>query len=754
MRSRILGLAVIFLSGCSAAPAPLVDGSSPAREAGAEARSPDGQAIVSRCRIRFRHKPTSTPAAVLLAGEWAWSSPDPMSDPDGDGVFEVERTLSPGIHAYRFLERSKAGQESWHLDPANPYRKLHGGVESSGARVPDCARPLLERRSFRLWRASRSVEARVGLVAADDGSALDPVSVRVSLSRELSSRPAAFAISGSAIAITLSSLEAGKHTLRVEASDRAGRAAEPLLLPFWVEDEPFDWRDAVIYMVLIDRFRDGEPGNNAPPAPEAAPSARYQGGDLAGLRAAIEEGYFDDLGVRALWLSPVQTNARRVHVEDGHGITAYHGYWPVRARAVDERLGTADELRAVVAAAHRRGLRVLMDFVINHVHQDHEDVELHPDWFRRGCRCGDPGCDWTERRLECLFARYLPDVNWQHPAGSERFLSDALYWLESFDLDGLRVDAVKHVEDLAIRNLAVRVRERLEVAGQQLYLVGETAMGWGQHKIEDSLKEYETISRYLGEHGLDGQFDFVLFHAVSSSVFAHDQYGMVHLDYWTRMSRDHYPEDAVMSPFLGSHDTSRLISRMTYRGQDPAHPKELVEHKWPEQGLPLAPADDEPYQRAALALCWLLAIPGAPLLYYGDEYGEPGGSDPDNRRLFRLPMARGAREAALFARVRGCARARAGLRALRRGSYAPLDVSEDTLVFARQAGGEVALVALNRAPFPITRSFSLPPDLPISPGTSLRWAIDPAPATAPPQLSTSRTLSLELPPRTVVILTP
>lgn len=748
-------LLIVLLAACSPTPGaggPALDGGG--ADGAGELGTSDGGPRASRCRVRFGHRPAGPVASVHLAGEWGWSSPELMQDPDGDGRFELERELPPGVHAYRFLERTAAGKESWLLDAANSYRKYHGGVENSGARVPDCGRPLLVRRGFQLLRPSRGVEARAAFVTADDRSALDPGSLRATLSHELASRPIPISLAGDELAVSLSGLERGKHTLRIEAADRAGRAAEALILSFWIEEEPFDWRDAVIYMVMIDRFRDGDPANNAPPAPEAEPSARHLGGDLAGLRAAIEEGYFDDLGVRALWLSPVQANARRVEVEGGRGITAYHGYWPVRARAVDERLGTEAELRAVVAAAHRRGLRVLLDVVLNHAHEDHEHVEQHPAWFRRGCRCGDPGCDWTEHRLDCVFARYLPDVNWQHAEGSEQIIADTLHWLERFDLDGLRVDAVKHLEDLAIQNLATRVRERLEGGGQRLYLVGETAMGWGQHRIEDNLQEYGTISRYIGPHALDGQLDFVLYHAVVSPVFALDQQGMVHLDYWTRMSRDHYPQQAVMAPFVGSHDTSRLLSRMTYRGQDAAHATAVVEHKWPEQGLPAAPQEEEPYQRAALALCWLLTIPGAPVLYSGDEYGEPGGSDPDNRRRFRAEGARSLREQALFERVRACGQARGRLLALRRGAYLPLDVTEDTLVFARATPSAAAIVAMNRAPFPITRSVALPADLPIASGAPLTWGISPAGSSPPPAVSPSRILSLEIPSRGVVILHP
>ena len=111
----------------------------------------------------------------------------------------------------------------------------------------------------------------------------------------------------------------------------------------------------------------------------------------------------------------------------------------------------------------------MMDLVVNHVHEDHPYVDEHPDWFNSGCMCGTDQCDWTERRLDCLFRDYMPDVNWKHRDASEQMIEDALWWLETFDLDGARVDAVKHVDDLAVTNLGMRINEKFEVAGTDYY---------------------------------------------------------------------------------------------------------------------------------------------------------------------------------------------------------------------------------------------------------------------------------------------
>ena len=194
---------------------------------------------------------------------------------------------------------------------------------------------------------------------------------------------------------------------------RTGIAAEPLRLPFWIEEQSFLIRDTPLYMAVTDRFNNGDPGNDPPATPQVPRSVDYQGGDLAGVTAKLRDGYFRDRGIRALWITPWYTQpAAGSKYRDQSGqywVTGYHGYWPTRAREVDPRLGGAAALRELVAEAHKQGVRVVMDAVLNHVHEDHEyfkDPQKRP-WFRTGCVCGTAGCDWTEKRLSCLFATYL-----------------------------------------------------------------------------------------------------------------------------------------------------------------------------------------------------------------------------------------------------------------------------------------------------------------------------------------------------------
>jgi glycosidase len=173
-----------------------------------------------------------------------------------------------------------------------------------------------------------------------------------------------------------------------------------------------------------------------------------------------------------------------------------------------------------------------------------------------------------------------------------------------------------------------------------------------------------------------------------------------------------------MTPYVGSHDTPRFVTVASYRGQDGAHPPGKAGNKWSDIAGP--PPDAEPYQRHRLALSWLLTQPGAPLIYYGDEYGEWGGGDPNNRVMWRGNASLAGEEQATLDRVRALGAARKELAALRRGGYQSLHGTEDVLVYARQAGSEVAVVALSRAAGSTTTSVTLPPGLGLGDGTVLR----------------------------------
>ncbi len=655
------------------------------------------------CPTAFSFDPPPGGTNPRIAGEWQGfdlATATTLAGPDGDGHYTAAIDLPPGLHAYKVVY-DQGGQPQWILDPAQGRRKYLDGTENSAVLVPDCRDPSLLVDTSAAAPAG-TYKATLQYVDGLAGAGPDPAGFTAVLrdsdgATDLGPDQFAVAADGS-VTIDLAGLAAGKYRVTVTAASADGRTSAPLRLVFWIEAEPFTWDGALIYMVVTDRYRDGDPGNNPGPTAMADPRGDWQGGDLTGLAAAIDDGLLDQLGVRAIWLTPFQQNPDGPYLaSDGkHYVTGYHGYWPTRARDVDPRIGGAEGLHAVVRAAHAHGIRILQDFVVNHVHEEHEYMAAHPEWFRTGCVCGTDGCDWTGHALDCMFAGYLPDINHSVPEANAAFVADAVWWLDEFDLDGLRVDAVKHVEEVATRNLAAAVRETFEPAGTDYFLMGETAMGWSDCPDPCNDENYGTIARYVGPLGLDGQFDFVLYHGVAYRTFAYSEKGMLHVDYWTQHGLEKWPAGAVMTPYIGSHDTPRFVTLADYRGQDPGHDKGVPGNQW--DAVAVAPQDGEPYRRARIAMAWLLGQPGAPLLYHGDEYGQWGGSDPNNRAMLRPEDDLDADEIATLAWVRKLGQARAGSPALRRGAYVPLYADEDTLVFGRKlADGDAAIVALTRA---------------------------------------------------------
>ena len=608
-------------------------------------------------------------SSVELVGEWNWSETLQMNG-NGD-VWTADIELQEGLYCYKFIVDG-----AYMFDPSNPERVYCDGIENSLLRVDDHLRPhytasLTEVALEVTYHAGSTGALHDGVPSALTGATWDETTATWTL--------------------PLTDFEDGKHTLKVEGFDTDGHPAYDLLVPFWTGPHAdFVWEDALVYMIMTDRFVNGNSSNDGP-STGAAQGADWQGGDFAGVTQMIESGYFADLGVNALWLTPFNTAATGTgKAADGvHDVSAFHGYWPTEARGVEPRLGTEAELQEMIGAAHDNGMRVMMDFVVNHVHEDHEYVQNNSDWFTSGCICGQADCDWTEHRLDCQFTAYMPDVNWKNRQASEQMIADALWWMETFDLDGARIDAVKHVENLAVANLVSQINERFETVGNDVYLKGETAMGWSGHSLEDNQAQYGAINAYMGPDGLDGQADFVLYHAVVDNVFVSGNENYQHLDFWTNRSQDQYTPGSLMVPYVGSHDVPRLTSRAD-TGTGDAY------NQWVENGLPGQPGDVSAYHAALQAYGWLLTTPGAPLLYYGDEYGEYGGADPDNRHMYRNQSSWSNHESALYENISQLGQLRLESVALRQGAYSTRLAMPNMLAYNMTHDEQTMTVVLNR----------------------------------------------------------
>jgi glycosidase len=514
------------------------------------------------------------------------------------------------------------------------------------------------------------------------------------------------------ITVDAAGLARDKHRVTVTAADRAGHAAAPLDIPFWIEDQPFDFRDGLLYFAFTDRFNNGDPSNDAP-ASGVDPRANYEGGDFAGIQQKIDAGYFDSLGVRTIWLSP--PNANPDHSELGTGgflYSGYHGYWPIAGRRTQSRFGTIDTLKALVKSAHKHGIRILIDSVLNHVHKENPYWLQHQSdgWFNGdgSCVCGGNNCDWTTHALDCWFTNYLPDLDYRNFDAMKTMIDDAIWWAREVDVDGFRVDAVKHFYPAATRRLRSKLRDTFEHAGPLYYLVGETFDG-----------DRNLINSFIGPNELHAQFDFPIYFNVRDTLGSYSS-SLRNLESATAAS-DQVFGSAPMSPFLGNHDVPRFLTIAA--GMLAGDPQGQA---WTNP--PGLPPDDSAYQKLQLALTFVATSPGVPLIYYGDEFGIPGAADPDNRRFMKW-SGYTASEQGTLDHTRRLGAARVELNALRRGNRSTLWIDDDLYVFARVAGNDVALVVINRNWNPRTVSVPVPATIPLANGVVLKDRLGGPPVT-------------------------
>lgn len=369
----------------------------------------------------------------------------------------------------------------------------------------------------------------------------------------------------------------------------------------------FSSRD-VMYLIMQDRFADGDLHNDGVNAKSSATSEAAQeqraqphgwhGGDLDGVREHLD--YLQKLGVTTVWLTPVYQNREP---------DSYHGYGATDMYAVDDHFGTLEDLRHLSAALHARGMKLVLDTVPNHVGPANPWVkdEPTPNWFHGTLEHhleAEPNYEALlnphapqrdrDRTLHGWFANALPDMDTDDPTVAQYLRQNVIWWIEETGADGLRIDTFAYVNrefwhDLLgeVNELFPHVTEVGEILDPSERIVSSWAGGVTRGGLVDTR--------------LWTPFDYPMQFAVVD-VFAKGA-PMTKLN--DVLGEDGlYPHPERLTVFFGNHDVTRFRE--------------------------LAPSDSA----ERLAFAYVLTTRGMPELYAGDEIGMRGKADPDNRRDF------------------------------------------------------------------------------------------------------------------------
>ena len=486
-------------------------------------------------------------------------------------------------------------------------------------------------------------------------------------------------------------------------------------------------RDDVIYLVMPDRFSDGDPNNNVPQGAAAATFDRtrakaYHGGDFKGIQDHLS--YFKDLGVSTLWLTPI--------VDNDNVSETYHGYGAIDLYSVEDHFGTLQQYQQLVAAAHQQGIKVLFDMVPNHVGPYHPwaTSQPAPEWLH-GTTQKHINTDYDyppvtdphaveknyQSALEGWFANVLPDLAQENPLVAEYLLQNAYWWMETGGLDGLRIDTFPYVP----RSFSTNYLRQLETTYPNFFAVGEI------YNVDPTVVSY-FAGGHTGFDGIDTHLPTTFDFPMDSSIREVVNHGASAKKIVDVLRQDRlYPHPELLVTFIGNHDMKRFVT------------------------------DGEgSMAKLKLGFSLLLTLRGIPQIYSGDEIGMPGGEDPDNRRDFPggfpgdahnafTAAGRTADEQDVYSHVQGLLKLRREHPALREGAQRHVVVADDYYVFTRESSGERLLVVFYKGD--ATKSIDV--DLT---GTSISDAKAVMPLnSASPAVLQGKTMHLQLLPGTVAI---
>lgn len=356
-------------------------------------------------------------------------------------------------------------------------------------------------------------------------------------------------------------------TVDVEITDRVKK-----------NENDFDWDEAVVYFMMTDRFFDGNKSNNTASGADTYGDnpGLYHGGDFAGVTAKLD--YLRDLGVNTIWITPIVENVKGVAVtdegsEDVPYNAAYHGYWASDFTKLNPTLGTTKEFETMISEAHKRGMRIMVDIVVNHAGYGSEST--FADMLRDKSISEGDIKSWQDG---------LPDFATENADVRAKLVEWQTSWMKNYGVDYFRVDTVKHVDSTtwaALKNSTTEVKPSFKMIGEYFgagYASNGSTLGTGQMDAD-----------------LDFDFNDQATSFVSGKISSVEKF---------LSARNSALNNAYMTgQFLSSHDENGFkASLMKGKGY----------------------TEDAATAAALVAATLQLTAKGIPVIYYGEEVGLSG----------------------------------------------------------------------------------------------------------------------------------
>lgn len=340
----------------------------------------------------------------------------------------------------------------------------------------------------------------------------------------------------------------------------------------------FDWDESVIYFMVTDRFFDGNESNNTASGAKTYGkdnAGLYHGGDFAGITQKLD--YLEDLGINTIWITPIVENIPGVTVtdtgkEDVPYNAAYHGYWASDFTKLNPTLGTKEEFQTLIDQAHNRGIRIMVDIVVNHAGYDTD----FPDMIRSGDDIVF-GSDQKDSLSN------LPDFKTEDPAVSAQLVKWQTQWVKDFGIDYFRVDTVKHVEN----DTWAELKNALTEVDSDFKMIGEYAGGG-----------YASNGNTLGTGEMDSDLDFDFNDQATNFVKGN----ISSVENFLASRNSALNNTYMTGQFLGSHDEDGFKQKLLDGGMK----------------------EDAATAASMVAASLQITAKGQPVIYYGEEIGLTG----------------------------------------------------------------------------------------------------------------------------------